>query len=54
MGMIGPNVLVVESSHSATYVVPVFDGEVVDGSVRRIEVGGRILTMELKEAISLK
>ena len=46
--------LVVDSSHCATHIVPIFDGEVMDGFVRRIEIGGRLLTNQLKEMISLK
>jgi len=36
--------LVIESGHSATYFVPFFDGEPVNHGVKRLEVGGKLLT----------
>lgn len=35
---------VIDSSHSATYFVPFFDGEIIDKAIRRLDVGGRLLT----------
>ncbi len=45
--------MIVESSHSATYIVPIFDNEIMS-QMRRIDVGGKLLTNQLKEVISFK
>lgn len=46
--------LIVESSHSATYLVPIFDSEIMNFACKRIDVGGRILSSYLKDLISFK
>jgi actin-related protein len=35
--------MIVESSHSATYIVPIFDNEIMS-QAKRIDVGGKLLT----------
>ncbi|KAF1793478.1 Actin-related protein 6 [Phytophthora cactorum] len=44
--------LVVDSGFSFTHVVPVIDGKVYLPGVRRINVGGKLLTNYLKEIVS--
>jgi len=46
--------LIVESSHSATYIVPFFDNEVVTNAIKRVDVGGKLLTNHLKEIVSMR
>ena len=43
-----------ESGHSSTYIVPVFDKEVMKHSIRRVDVGGRLLTKILTQMISVR
>jgi len=45
---------IIDSSHSATYFVPFFNGEIINKAIRRLDVGGRLLTNQLKEIISFK
>lgn len=47
-------VLVVDSGFSFTHVVPVFRGRIVSAGVRRIDVGGKLLTNHLKELVSFR
>lgn len=35
--------MIVESTHSATYIVPIFDNEIMT-QMRRIDIGGKLLT----------
>ncbi|POM81480.1 Actin-like protein [Phytophthora palmivora] len=46
--------LVVDSGFSFTHVVPVIDGKVFMPGVRRINVGGKLLTNYLKEIVSYR
>ncbi|GMF49163.1 unnamed protein product [Phytophthora fragariaefolia] len=46
--------LVVDSGFSFTHVVPVIDGRVFKPGVRRINVGGKLLTNYLKEIVSYR
>lgn len=46
--------LVVESGFSFTHVVPIVDGHVVLNAVRRVNVGGKLLTNLLKETLSFR
>ncbi|CAH0477606.1 unnamed protein product [Peronospora belbahrii] len=46
--------LVVDSGFSFTHVVPVIDGKVHAPGVRRINVGGKLLTNYLKEIVSFR
>ncbi|ETN01279.1 hypothetical protein PPTG_17402 [Phytophthora nicotianae INRA-310] len=46
--------LVVDSGFSFTHVVPVIDGKVYLPGVRRINVGGKLLTNYLKEIVSYR
>ncbi|KAJ1886176.1 Actin- protein 6 [Kickxella alabastrina] len=47
-------VLVVDLGHTCSYVVPVCNGVVVRGAVRRVDIGGRMLTNYLKETVSFR
>jgi actin-related protein 6 len=47
-------VLVVDSGFSFTHVVPVFRGRIIPAGVRRIDVGGKLLTNHLKELVSFR
>ena len=44
--------LLVDIGHSHTHIVPVFNGSVVMPSVRRLEIGGKLLTKAFSEVIS--
>lgn len=46
--------LVVDSGFSFTHVVPICDGKILKEAVRRIDVGGKLLTNHLKEIISYR
>lgn len=50
----GPFQLIVESSHSATYIAPFFDDEIMNYACKRLEVGGKLLTNQLKEMVSFR
>ncbi|KAJ2484074.1 Actin- protein 6, partial [Coemansia sp. RSA 2320] len=47
-------VLVVDIGHSFAYAVPYFRGRQISKGVRRVDVGGRMLTSYLKEAVSFR
>jgi len=47
-----PFCVVVDSGFSFTHITPVFDGKVFEPGIRRIDVGGKILTNYLKELLS--
>lgn len=49
-----PCALVVDSGHSSTHLSPFFDGTLLNYAVRRINVGGKLLTNYLKEAVSYR
>ncbi|KAJ3186285.1 Actin- protein 6 [Gaertneriomyces sp. JEL0708] len=46
--------LVVDSGYSFTHIVPICNGQVIWKAVRRIDVGGKLLTNQLKELISFR
>ena len=46
--------LVIESGYSFTHIVPYVLGKRVRNSVKRIDVGGKLLTNHLKEIISYR
>ncbi|XP_065676699.1 actin-related protein 6-like [Hydra vulgaris] len=46
--------LIVDSGFSFTHIVPVYKGQVLKKGVRRIDVGGKLLTNHLKEIISYR
>jgi hypothetical protein len=46
--------LVVESSESATYITPFFEGQPVKAGIKRLDVGGKLLTNYLKEILSFR
>ncbi|GAA5917473.1 hypothetical protein JCM6882_004893 [Rhodosporidiobolus microsporus] len=47
-------ILVIDAGFSFTHVVPVLRGAIVAGAVRRIDVGGKLLTNYLKELVSYR
>ncbi|XP_064629409.1 actin-related protein 6-like [Lineus longissimus] len=46
--------LIVDSGYSFTHIVPFYNGKKIKGSMRRINVGGKMLTNHLKEIISYR
>ncbi|EJC98960.1 actin-like protein ARP6 [Fomitiporia mediterranea MF3/22] len=46
--------LIVDSGYSFTHVVPVMSGKVIWRGVRRLDIGGKLLTNHLKELLSLR
>ncbi|KAI0372330.1 actin-like protein Arp6 [Pilatotrama ljubarskyi] len=47
-------ILVIDSGFSFTHVVPILNGAIVWEAVKRIDVGGKLLTNHLKETISFR
>ncbi|KAF3939602.1 Beta-centractin [Dactylella cylindrospora] len=47
-------VLVVDSGYSFTHVMPIINGKPYQSAVRRIDVGGKVLTNYLKETFSIR
>ncbi|KAF2747417.1 Actin/actin-like protein [Sporormia fimetaria CBS 119925] len=47
-------VLVVDTSYSDTTILPVYSGRLIQSAVRRLTVGGKLLTNYLKELCSLR
>lgn len=45
--------LVLDAGYSFTHAVPIFDGRVVKPAVRRIRVGGKLLTNLMKEWVCI-
>ncbi|THU92450.1 actin-like protein ARP6 [Dendrothele bispora CBS 962.96] len=46
--------VIVDSGFSFTHVVPILNGNVVWGAVKRLDVGGKLLTNQLKELVSYR
>ncbi|KAK7046506.1 actin-related protein Arp6 [Favolaschia claudopus] len=46
--------IIVDSGFSFTHVVPVMEGKVVWSAVKRLDVGGKLLTNQLKELVSFR
>ncbi|KAJ7142229.1 actin-like protein ARP6 [Mycena epipterygia] len=46
--------LIVDSGFSFTHVVPLMEGKVVWNAVKRLDVGGKLLTNQLKELVSFR
>ncbi|KAJ7763203.1 actin-related protein Arp6 [Mycena maculata] len=46
--------LIVDSGFSFTHVVPLMEGSVVWNAVKRLDVGGKLLTNQLKELVSFR
>ncbi|KAF7296326.1 hypothetical protein HMN09_01102600 [Mycena chlorophos] len=54
-GYPGPECMViVDSGFSFTHVVPLMDGRIVWEAVKRLDVGGKLLTNQLKELVSFR
>ena len=49
-----PCCLVIDSGYSFTHLTPYFKGKVVTKGIRRIDVGGKLLTNHLKEIVSYR
>ncbi|TFK27592.1 actin-like protein ARP6 [Coprinopsis marcescibilis] len=47
-------VMVVDCGFSFTHVVPIMNGEVIWSAVKRLDVGGKLLTNHLKELVSFR
>ncbi|KAK4695673.1 actin-related protein 6, partial [Phenoliferia sp. Uapishka_3] len=47
-------VLVIDSGFSFTHIVPIMRGAILSAGVRRIDVGGKLLTNQLKELVSFR
>ncbi|KAF5311711.1 hypothetical protein D9611_009471 [Ephemerocybe angulata] len=46
--------IVVDSGFSFTHVVPIMEGKVIWEAVKRLDVGGKLLTNQLKELVSFR
>ncbi|KAF8886226.1 actin-related protein Arp6 [Gymnopilus junonius] len=46
--------IIIDSGFSFTHVVPMIDGKVVWNAVKRLDVGGKLLTNQLKELVSFR
>ena len=46
--------LVVDTGYSFTHIVPYYRGKIVENAVKRIDVGGKLLTNYLKEIVSYR
>ena len=46
--------LIVDSGYSFTHIVPFFKGRRIAKAIRRINVGGKLLTNQLKETVSFR
>ncbi|KAJ7219661.1 actin-related protein Arp6 [Mycena haematopus] len=46
--------LIIDSGFSFTHVVPLMEGKVVWSAVKRLDVGGKLLTNQLKELVSFR
>lgn len=53
-GQHGECVLVIDSGYSFTHIIPVIDFSVQEQAVKRVDVGGKLLTNYLKEVISYR
>ena len=49
-----PCCLVVDTGYSFTHIIPYYEGRVVTNGIRRIDVGGKLLTNHLKEIVSYR
>ena len=49
-----PCALVVDSGFSFTHAVPLFHGKPLSYAIRRVNVGGKLLTNLLKETVSYR
>ncbi|KAI9703510.1 MAG: Actin- protein 6 [Bogoriella megaspora] len=46
--------MLIDSGYSHTYVTPLYRGRLIQSAVRRLDVGGKLLTNYLKELISIR
>lgn len=54
IGSIPDCTLVVDSGYSFTHIVPFMKGKLVAKGIRRLNVGGKLLTNQLKEVVSFR
>ncbi|KAJ1658319.1 Actin- protein 6 [Dispira simplex] len=47
-------IMVVDLGHAATYIAPLFRGKLCKSAIRKIDVGGKLLTNYLKETVSFR
>lgn len=45
--------ILIDVGHSCTHVIPIFDNQVIGSSIRRAEVGGKLISKFLMESVSL-
>lgn len=46
--------IIVESSESATYITPYFEGKPMKNAIKRLDIGGKLLTNYLKDVLSFR
>ncbi|KAK7462277.1 Actin-related protein 6 [Stygiomarasmius scandens] len=46
--------VIVDSGFSFTHVIPILGGNIIWGAVKRLDVGGKLLTNQLKELVSFR
>jgi actin-related protein 6 len=46
--------LVIDAGFSFTHVAPLFNGQLIEGGVKRINIGGKAMTNYLKETLSYR
>jgi len=46
--------LIIDSGHSFTHIVPFFNGIKLNYAMKRVNIGGKILTNYLKELVSFR
>lgn len=49
-----PLQLYVESGHSSTHVIPILNNNIIQSGVKRLDVGGKLLTKLLIQTLSIK
>lgn len=54
IGSIPDCTLIVDSGYSFTHIVPFMKGKAVSKGIRRLNVGGKLLTNQLKEIVSFR
>lgn len=45
--------ILVDVGHSCTHVIPIFDNQVIGNSIRRADIGGKLISKFLMESLSL-
>jgi actin-related protein 6 len=45
--------ILVDVGHSCSHIIPIFDNQIISNSIRRAEVGGKLISKFLMESVSL-